>query len=1228
MAGWNEDQIHAIETTDKGVVVSAAAGSGKMAVLIERTIRMLSDPHKKIPADKLLAVTFTVDAASQLRQKLAAAFEERLRSSADPEEKKWLRLQQDRLPLARISTINSFCLDLVKSNLNEFEFEEGVRIIDEHDAEIVLDQAFTLALDRLAETDKASFSLLYGALGGKISNIKKYGRKLYEFLRSLPFPDEWFGDNLARMTDKDAIAAWLDTVLYINTGLCEKAMKLNERARTYIKRFPKPDKALIYNTAVLERDLDAFNEFMKASGSCSWELIRMCAAYKFDTIKRKPAKNSDYSPEHEALFKEIGDIRDESKNIFQQIGESLEKLGSDLYAPMERSAEVFKALRQYASIANEIAYAEKLRRNALEFSDVEIMALTLLVKNEGGRHVRTELANETVSDREYEIILIDEFQDVNDLQELIFRALSDTDDLTVLGRNGFVVGDVKQSIYRFRLSNPRLFTEARRDAADPENSDRLSLVELRYNYRSRSNILGFVNLVFSQLMSEEIGELEYTDSERLRLGAEYPDADPACEVIFVDSADASDEDTSAPTSADENYAIAARIRELIDQKAPVTDLKTKTQRPCRAGDFCVLYRSGDSCDSLSDALAAVGLRASSEKGSGYLRSREISLMLSLLKVIDNPMRDIPMAAVMLSPVMGFTADELARIRLRCKREKGSWDHLYQIISAAGQQEGEVHSKESSKLDLGDKALEQKCSDAKKLISRLGFYSAGMSLTRLIRRILDETELLAAASLYENSMQKRANLRLLLDYASSYEENSDGSVAGFIRYLESVADCGEDLIQAVTTVEDGDSVIVKTIHSSKGLEFPFVFLCGLSKKFRLTDLNEPLLLDEYSGAGLTVTDMGRLTRTETVAHAALSVVGRAQLLSEELRLLYVALTRAKERLFIPIVFKYDKNGAPKTRTLICSLAEEISQAGGVTPRIVRESSCYLEWLTAALLCSKGREPLLRRFGISCLLPTVDETAEIEYREYTDGRASEDTRPDFYAGVPDEAQVEALLAGFRYKQEHSAAPAASKLTVTEIVSMQKEKQFGEKDPEFYPSLPRLSDELEKLDSAQRGTCTHLFMELADYAKAEVSVRDELDELVRKGFFTKKEASGVYVSAIEKFFGGEFYQRVKASDCVLREKKFLAAYDDLGLGEEYSEYLSAGSMLQGVADCIFSEGDGYVLIDYKTDNVSDVSQLYTYKTQLELYKAALDLILDKPVKACYIYSFRLNEGVEIAM
>ncbi|WP_124099029.1 helicase-exonuclease AddAB subunit AddA [Ruminococcus sp. Marseille-P6503] len=1230
---WTEDQRTAIETYDKGVVVSAAAGSGKTAVLIERTINLLADRSKNIPADRLLAVTFTVDATAQMKEKLAAAFDKKILEETDPAQKKWLQKQQDRLALARINTINAFCLELVRSNIHEFELQDGIKILDETDSEVILKNSIAAAMDKLAQESPEEYDFLVDSLSdGSEQAVEKIAAKLYDFLRSLPFPDEWIREKTEDFTSDERLSDYVSTAVYDYREMLERALKLNEAAKSAFYRLHEKYGCKETAGEALDSDRELLEEFLKTLDNGSWEEIYSfaeSAVWKRLTVSFPKGDIPPVQLEERSIGAEqIKKLRESCKDCVKRIRTSCRRTGLHIKEDLLIAKRIFTDLCGLCKSAEEISWSEKVSRNSLEFSDVERMAINLLVRREDGKTVRTELAEEIVKNRDYQVILIDEFQDVNNLQELIFKALSDTEDLSALGRNVFVVGDVKQSIYRFRQSNPQLFINAREQAAAFENGGILKSVALKKNFRSRKNIIDFVNLVFENLMSEEVGELVYSGDERLQYGAQYGGRDHDTEIILAelpaDKADAADSDEDEYVLfTEENYIIAKRIRQLIDEGCCVYSGDEK--RPCRPSDFCVLSRSKSATEKLSAALGAVGLKAYSEETSGYLRAREIAVMINLLRVIDNPMQDMAMASVMMSPVLSFTADETAVLRRLCNTGKGYTKHIYQIINAAGKEEGS-HEREAEKLDIGDAVIEKKCRYALELIKRLRFYAAGMPLSRLIRKIYDETGFFAVASAYENSRQKRANLRLLLEYAASYENSGEGGVTGFIRYLDSVYESGKDFRQAVTVTEGKDSVYVKTIHKSKGLEYPFVFLCGIDKEFNLSDINQKMLLDEQLGAGFTILNHSSLTQTETISHKALSVIGRNKTLSEEIRLLYVALTRAKEKLFIPIMIRESKNGRYDTRRLVNNIAEEISRAGGISSRIVRQCGSYLEWLCAVLLCCPGNEAFLEKMEVSAELPKFETQASVSFvtAECTDSDKILDHK--FINPCCDEKLVSELCGRYSFKYLYGNADTPSKLTVTEIVREEKEREYGERNPEFYPQLPRLSDEIGKLSSAQKGTCTHLFMELADYSRACEDAEGELARLVREGYFTPKEADGVYIEAVKHFFAGGFYKRMSAGSELIREKQFLVSFSDLRLDKKYEKYAAAGTMLQGVADCIFRESDGYVLVDYKTDNFRDVSELYEYRTQLELYKAALDLLLDMPVKACYIYSFRLNNGVEI--
>lgn len=1238
---WTDDQRDAIETTDRGVVVSAAAGSGKTAVLIERTIRLLADREKNIPADSLLAVTFTVDATAQMKEKLSSALEKKLLEEKDPQCKKWLQKQQDRLSLAKINTINAFCLDLVKNNIHEFELQDGIKILDENDAAVIVKNAISGAMDKLAETAPDDLDFLVDAVSDNSEyQVEGLVMQLYYFLRSLPFPDLWTDKRLAEFTDEKKISDYVSVAAYDYIETAQKALKLNEAAKSVNYRMIEKYCIGEAQAAILNSDEEIIKGLVKTVENGSWEDIwAYTLKFPWQTF-RTPSKKELSSVQTDAAvlaYEQIKNLRNSYKSLLDKsVKKSVETTGSHIREDLKTAQRAFSILCGLCKTAEQLAWGEKCNKNALEFSDVERMALNLLVKREDGRTVRTALAEEIVRSGEYKVILIDEFQDVNNLQELIFKALSETDDLSIMGKNVFVVGDVKQSIYRFRQSNPQLFIDAKKKAADIENGGRAKLVELKSNYRSRKNIIDFVNFVFENIMSEEVGELVYSGGEKLQQGAKYEGDDYDTEVMLIipeeeSAVQESDDDDENGDSAEyslENLAVAKRIRKLIDEKAPVFDSTSGQLRPCVPSDFCVISRNRAATAKIGAALETVGLKAFTEEDSGYLRSREIAVMINLLRVIDNPMQDIPMVSVMMSPLLSFTADETAILRKLCENEKGYINHIYQVINSAAKNEGVRHEKEAEKIELNDDALEEKCRYAVELISRLRFYASGMTLSRLIRKIYDETGFFAVASAYENSRQKRANLRMLLEYAAAYENSGEGGVAGFIRYLESVAGSGKDFKQAVTVTEDSSSVIVKTIHKSKGLEYPFVFLCGISSHFKMKDIEQTMMLDEYSGVGFNIYDHKKLTKTETIGHKALKVIGKNKLLSEEVRLLYVAMTRAKEKLFIPVVVKRSVSSKYDVRAEVQSLAAEIAQSGGINGRIIRSGESYLSWLMAVLLCYPKNEKLLETMEVSVELPQLKTDAEISFTIVDAQNETAASQVDFYSGAADEKITAELIKRYDYSYDIQTDTAPSKLTVTEIVREEKEREYGEKNPEFYPQLPRLTEELGKLTSAQKGTYTHLFMELANYEDAANDADAELKRLVEEGKFSEKEAKGVYIGAVKSFFNSSFYERMRKSDEIIREKQFLVSFSDLELDEKYSKYADGGSMLQGIADCIFKENNGYVLVDYKTDNFKDISQLYGYKTQLELYKAALDKLLDMPVKACYIYSFKLNQGVEIAM
>lgn len=1237
---WTDEQIKAIETTDKGVVVPAAAGSGKTAVLIERTVRLLEDKDKKLPAERLLAVTFTKDAANQMKTKLRAALADRIASETDPERRSWLARQREMLALAHISTISSFCLELVKENLGKFEYRSGIRIADSTQIVVLTDEAVRQALEEMRMESPERSDLLVDALVTNTdtdtdADLGKFVRELYDFKRSLPFPEEWAKAARRAFDDEEHIKELFEPIFDRYRQDTERALKLHDIVTEAASKMPN-------NATIMKRcanDLEIIESVKAAINSGDYrQLYTACTEVKFGTFSKPGVKGLDaeQAVALEQAFKAVQPVRESMKKLITAMANPFKELGSDAAAGMRDAGLIFEALNDASERLGKIMHARKLEQDIAEFGDIERMAMDLLVNNQDGRLVRTELAENIRKDKLHRVLLIDEFQDVNDLQETIFRALSDTDDLNILGKNVFVVGDVKQAIYRFRLSNPKLFLKAAENARN-SSIDQLTEIRLTRNFRSRQCVLSFVNAVFRRIMSRELGELEYTADEQLYLGAKFSGEDKPCEIMLINDDAGMKDELKYVVFGVEELSIARRIKSLIDAGEQVSD-GSGGLRPCTASDFCVLSRRSDSLRAMAEALSHVGLHAYCEETKGYMGSQEILTMVCLLRVIDNPMKDIPLASVMLSTIMGFSADELARLRLRCFDESRKYPkRLYQVLVGAAKTDS-ADIKESERIDIGDERLEEKCRTAVGLLERLRTYAVGMSLEELIAKIYDETGFFAAASAYENADQKRANLRLLTHRAAEYEKNSIGGIAGFLRFLDSLSAAKGDFAQAAKKTTGQQSVQLKTFHGSKGLEFPFVFLADLIKQFNQADLKERVLLSSEDGAAISYYRHDKLMKIPTIAHVVMKEKIKTELLSEEMRLLYVALTRAKERLFIPIYLKRNSMPQYDIPTRLSKLAAEIAVAGGAAPRILKSCNSMLEWIAAALMLIDSPLPLLENIGcaelageLSDIAVTDDIPPLIEWREYPDDSGTAVSPSAFIRPAANEQTVKQLTDGYELVCGEPETLAASKRTVTEIVSEMHRRELGDENTDklFYPQLGTLREEVLRLTAAQRGTFTHLFMELADYTNAERSVSDELKRLTDSGILSKREAEGVYVGALEKFFAGDFYKRMKsAEEPIMREKKFMVRASDAGLDECFAEFISPDGMLQGICDCIFRESDGYVLVDYKTDGFSDENELSRYDIQLELYKAALDIILPLPVKACYIYSFRLGKGVERIM
>ncbi len=1184
MHSWTDEQLEAINSFGTPVIVSAAAGSGKTAVLVERTIRLLSDKSLNIPADRLLAVTFTNDAASQMSQKLSQAIDEL--AEAEPENE-WIQRQQALLRLSEITTINSFCFNLVKDNLSETDFQSGLRILEENEAAMLTDRALTAVMEReYAERPKETEELISLFCRENDASLRRMILQLYRFLRSLPFADVWAENAVKALRDGSLtreVFKELDLRAAETLSLIENAVERLESCAESLEYHSGAKAVFLENCALARQTVSLI------SGSERAQIPQLASniGWKINRSRQTKAEKECCSELEEGMYISAKSCYEHLKDLFAELSQIYIYTEEQTDADAETTAVYFSELVRLCRLLDAEAHRLKVERNAVDFADTELMSVKLLAScGSDGKIVRTPLAEEIVRSKRYKVILIDEFQDVNDLQEVIFKAISESENTAEIGSNVFAVGDVKQAIYRFRLADPRIFMRTRAQGKSPESPVREIL--LRRNFRSRGGVLKFCNYVFGALMSERVGETDYTDEEALVRGADFDAPDSPTEIIAINS-------DGLDASSLEFTAIARRIRQLIDEKTPVKD--GSCVRPCRPSDFCVLSRNNIAGSEISEIFASEGLKVLSSDTSGYLKSREISLLLNLLSLISDPMQDIPLISVMLSPIFGFSDDDVAELRLFSKT-----DRLYKVMLAVSA--GEYPADESLRL---------KCAGASALLKKLAVYASGLTLTRLIRKIYDITDIFAAASAYEDGAQKCANLYLLLEYARSFEQSSAEGIAGFLRYIDYISKSGGDFEQALTVTEPEDSVVIKTIHRSKGLEYPFVFLCRTSKKFNRSDLNGLLQLNSEKGVGLGFLDYSTLTKRRTAIWEHIRRSNAEELLSEELRLLYVALTRAKERLFIVL----DLNEKALKRA--SELSFEID-GYRVPPAVTRKAACLSDWLLAALMKHPDFGVLRSRLDPSIYTDSGDILPDIAVTSLPPASNASAAPAPESAALPDGELSAYLAESFAAVTDSILTQSEAKLTVTEVV---KEDALN-----FFPQVPSLGESLEEISAARRGTITHRFMQFCNFDIASRDIESEIERLTLQNVFSPREASVIDRRAVRRFFESDVYKRLSCSLSVLREKQFIVRFDDIKVdGSLRERYGSTDGMLQGIADCLFKEEDGYVLVDYKTDRVSSPLELAEkYKGQLELYKAAFDVLLDKPVKSSFIYSFRLGEGIEL--
>ena len=1269
---FTSEQQRVIELHNSNILVSAAAGSGKTAVLVERIIRMICDGEHPADIDRLLIVTFTNAAAAEMRERIAAGITARL--EADPGNEH-IQKQSALLHNAQITTIDSFSLFLIRNHFNEIGLDPDFRVADEGEIKLLQQEVLAQLLEDayagqfVPEAPEQFHACVeYFCPGGRESVLEQHILNLSRYAGSFPWPAEWLEER-----KNDYAAGDMEALVHSDYGqyLTERVNRTVEGCLEKLREVKRlcelPDGPYMYGELT-----EAEIEQLERLTSCK-DLEEQAAKVPAVTFARLPSKKDDsVDPAKRELAKAI---RNSVKDTLSDLSESYFK------TPLELAVEQGKACREPLRMLLDLVLefdrrllAAKQERHLIDFSDMEHYALQILLKREkveesdGTGTDRTETKYRIVpSDvameyRQYfQEILIDEYQDSNLVQEYLLSAISGEEE----GRyNRFMVGDVKQSIYKFRLARPELFLE--KYDTYQETGD-LCRIDLAKNFRSRIQVVDAVNGVFSRIMSREIGGIAYDDKAALYPGAVYPaQEDPAygSELLLIRKPEKGEREESgigeqhaegAGVLVDydnvrqlEALAIAARIKQLKGS-LKVMEKSTGELRPVRYSDMVILLRTTSGWDEeFKKILEQQGIPVYITSKTGYFGALEVQELLQFLRVLDNPRQDIPLFGVMQSVFGGFTQEEIAQIRSGGEGHSRKRMTLYEALKEVAQSGRTVE--EGEEISAGESAGEEAelSQKADTFLQRIGHYrdlTPFTSIRDLLQRILDDYDYLNYVTALPAGSKRRANVEMLLTKASAFEKTSYFGLFHFIRYMEQLEKYDVDYGEADTLDENADVVRIMSIHKSKGLEFPVVFVSGLSKRFNMQDANQSLIVDMDLGVAVDYVDSVRRIKNKTLRRTVLSAKMKEDNLAEELRVLYVALTRAREKLILTAVLdKADEKW-------------ELAQMTGqerLTYLDFCEAGSYMDFLL----------PILPQTGIAVKTLRTEDLAVEELREQLRmGDRREQLRliacgETTLTGDPEENERKLmyLRERFAYQYPH---PGLQKLYTKTTVSELKIAAMAEKDEaafhtfeekEVVPYIPGFRREQEKVSGAVRGNAFHRTMELLDFTYLFTEsglftgcpnnyeeyrrgldknrLQNRLEEFLQRETIslrlTEEYAKAVSLPKILNFLEQELAYRMwraQEQGLLYREQPFVLGIDAKRLDPDLPE--GEKVLIQGIIDVFFIEDGEIVLLDYKTDVIDSLEALWNrYNVQIQYYEEALTKLMQMPVKERILYSFYLEK------
>ena len=1205
---WTSEQQKVVDLRDRNILVSAAAGSGKTAVLVERIIRRLTEDDPPTDVDRLLIVTFTEAAAAEMKERIGAAIEKKL--SERPGDIR-LERQATLIHSAQITTIHSFCLSVIRDHFHVIGIDPGFRIAEEGELKLLKQDVLEELLEECyaqADEEFLDFTERFGS-GKSDKKIEEIILNMYEYSRSYPLPDRWL-DQCVEAYESEDLETRAQERVRMRTADIRRVLEHG------LKICEEPDGPYMYGD-MLDSDLEELGTLERADNFDA--MYSAAAAFKWKRLSSK--KDDTVSPDKK---EKVRKLREQAKSLLKGIQEDYfyaprEVWRQDMQDALPSVATLTELVKRFADMLDE----KKRLRNMIDFNDMEQFALAILTEEKDGELVPSAVAGE-YQDR-FDEVMIDEYQDSNLVQETILTSVSR---VSRGEYNIFMVGDVKQSIYSFRLSRPELFME-KYNTYSLEDSV-TQRIDLHKNFRSRAEVLDSVNDIFRQIMKKELGGIEYDDSAALYPGAEFPPLpagkENSCksELLLLDKDDTGGEDERRA----EARMIARRIRELI-RDGVVLDKETREYRRVQYRDIVILTRSIRGwAEVFSSVLGEEGIPAYSVSREGYFETYEVSVLLDYLKILDNARQDLPLTAVLTSPFGGLDTRELAEIRI-------AYPNVPFYEAAAMCVESDT---------AGDACMEELRGKLRRFYDQVRYFREKVSYTpihELLEEIIDRTGYGLYIAAMPGGAQRMANVEMLTERAAAFEGTSYKGLFNFVRYIAQLKKYDVDYGEAGIMDEQADTVRIMSIHKSKGLEFPIVFAAGMGKRFNTQDTKGSVLLHSEWGAGVDLIDLKRRTKTPTFLKKMIREETVLENLAEEMRILYVALTRAKEKLIMTGAAKITEDGA-------VSDVSSVFRTEG--------ARCYLDWVLPCILSDETgkvtQEPPVEVavFRAEDIIPQQEETqaevlAEDVLQNWDVSRVYEpelrerlDAQIDYVYPFEDEGKMKLKFTVSELKKWASLAEEAG------------EEMYEE--PVVVLLIPQFLKEEETLTGASRGSAYHKLMELLDftayhgngdpgengyapepadgsaYKRSEEILAGAVEQLRREGRLTDEMAECIRPQDILRFLrcrSGRRMADAARNGKLYKEQPFVLGVD---ASEIYPEDRSGEKILvQGIIDVYFEEPDGLVVLDYKTDKVRTGNELKEkYHAQLDYYAQALEQLTEKPVKEKIIYSFTLGEEIEV--